>query len=312
MLIRPDPPVHLHAHSFQSESGGVGTAANTHKNLLRADRLQLSFRGFKMHSISLKGCNLAAKIENHTLGSVSGAEHSADFVIQGTKNLREHLDDGHFGPYGIEETGKLHPNDTSADNDHILRSLLQTKGFPACDNAVPGLCQTRDWRHKSGTSGTDQNFLRAILLPLSLETEIPVRTAGNLRAGLDNFHSEIAHRHTDCSGELLCDLVLAGHHLGKIQAGALGTDSIFLAAASMIIELRAVQQGLGRNTAFVEAHASKLTFFKQESFESLRSGSLSCHISAGTGANNCDIKCHNSRSLARQLQIKLSNSFFIG
>lgn len=94
----------------------TGAAADAHQDLVAFGRQRLPVLVDIDYLVAADFGHLAVEVELDTLLGIDVLQHGADFAVQSAENLRQHLDDGHFGAETVEEAGELHADHTSADD----------------------------------------------------------------------------------------------------------------------------------------------------------------------------------------------------
>ena len=138
---------HLHAEVLKAESADVGAAAHRDENLVPADPLGVTLRILIDNGVALDSGDLALEAEVHATLGVDLLKHGADLIVKRSENLRKHLDHSHFRSKSAVESGELHSDDTSTDDNELGRTLFQRKDLTVGDDNVSGLLQTRERRH---------------------------------------------------------------------------------------------------------------------------------------------------------------------
>lgn len=109
-------PVHLDAEVFQTESCRYGASTDAHQDLVAFGRQRLPVLVDIDYLVAADFGHLAVEVEPDAFLGIDVLQHGADFAVQSAENLRQHLDDGHFGAKTVEEAGELHADHTSADD----------------------------------------------------------------------------------------------------------------------------------------------------------------------------------------------------
>src|SRR4051812_22336791 len=108
----------------------------------------------------------------------------------------------------------------------------------------------------------------------------------HLRAADEVIDLVFAEQELDSFGHLAGDAARAIHHLGEIETDVLGRDAEYVAFLQGTKKLRALQQGLGRNTTPVEASAARALQLDAGDFFSELPGANRARIARRTAAND--------------------------
>lgn len=101
---------------FQTESCRYGASTDAHQDLVAFGRQRLPVLVDIDYLVAADFGHLAVEVEPDAFLGIDVLQHGADFAVQSAENLRQHLDDGHFGAKTVEEAGELHADHTSADD----------------------------------------------------------------------------------------------------------------------------------------------------------------------------------------------------
>ena len=86
--------------------------------------------------------------------------------------------------------------------------------------------------------------------------------------------------------QLLDDLVLALDDFVVAEAGIVGINAVMVAILGIVVNLGAVEQGLGGNASLVQANSTEALALEQHYVEAFGTGPLGSHIAARTSADN--------------------------
>ncbi len=129
------------AGRIQPQAVGVGLHADRHQHLVGGERLHF----LALEVLHRHGHAVVADL--HLLGARAGQQLDAllgerlvhfggDFGVLQRQNLVEHLDDRHFGAVGAVDIAELHADGAGADDDQLLRHVLEHDGVAILDDAL--------------------------------------------------------------------------------------------------------------------------------------------------------------------------------
>ena len=149
---------------------------------------------------------------------------------------------------------------------------------------VSGFGEPGEGRHEGFGTRAYQQALRKIFLPSGFEAYAFGAASsdhGMLRHGL---RSGVPYRGSDSGHQLPDHLFLALEEFGIVVAGFGDMHAVALSVLGEVVQLRAVEKGLGGDAAFVEAHSSERLLLEQHGRQAGGSGSFGGDVSRGTAS----------------------------
>ena len=141
-------------------------------------------------------------------------------------------------------------------------------------------------------AGGDEQPLAHIGFPRRLHGVALRGTAGDLAEGLLHLHVVGLQGRLDPGHQGTHHLVLALDHLAMVDGKAAGGDPVFFPMLHTVVELGAIQQGLGGHAALVQAHAPKGTALQAQYLHAAVAGPLRRQIARRAAAQHDQIIYH--------------------
>ena len=109
---------------------------------------------------------------------------------------------------------------------------------------------------------------------------------------MDDFDTALGDEELHALIELGDDLVFIGHHRGHIDGHLLAADeSVLLTMSDLMEDFGRVQEGLGRDTAYIQAGAAEDGVLFDEGYLEAELGGLNGgDITAGAGTDDNEIE----------------------
>jgi hypothetical protein len=218
----------------------------------------------------------------------------------------QHLDHGDLGSECVEEVGELHADRTGADDDHRLGKLGDRQGVVAREDggAVTGcegqLVGSRAGRDHDVVGGQLAGRLATGSLVVVVIGFRDLDRAGGTRgSSADDLRMTVVvvdlvllEQEPDAAVQAAGDRAAAADHLLKVDLDRVGVDHdapLLAVGDRLLVELRVVQQCLGRDAAPVEADASEVVPFDDGGLETELRGANRANVSAGSAADHDEV-----------------------
>ena len=252
------------AQILQSEAFHYRTAPDTHQKPFGNDRTGTvgSFiihldKGRSFGSILCNRYHFCTQHELDSPLSVLCTEHTRQLSVHtASQYLVQHLDDGYLHSQAVEERSELHTDDTAADDGKRSGQFLVIQCITM--SPVRHLVYAGNGRDKGFGTGAEQQVIAFVGFSAALHM-ILVRHCG---PSADNRHTMGSQLSFDSQYQLAHYLLLASNNLGQIERYFGHTDRILCSMAGSVIGLGRIQQGLGRDTPFIQAHSTETLLLK--------------------------------------------------
>ena len=177
--------------------------------------------------------------------------------VQRRHNAVAELDDGHLGAEAAPHRAHLEADDAGADDDHLLGHGGQRERAGRRDDAL--LVNGHAGNAHDLGAGGDQNVLAPDgLLRAVVAVDLDLVGRRKLAPALDIVDLVLLEQALDAARQLPHVLVLVGEHLAQVEADAGRVDAkLAHVVLGLVVEVRRVQQRLGRDAADVEAGAAE-------------------------------------------------------
>ena len=183
------------------------------------------------------------------------------------------------------ERGKFHADNAAADNDDgLIRCVRALQQLVGGHNA--GQLQSGNGRPDIHRAGGGQNALRGIPCHRAVRTgDIHLTGGGDLRRTLDNVHLCALQQRVDARAQLLADAALESEHFTDV-VGKTAVNAYAGAVHGIVIDLRGVEQRLGRDAAPVQAGAAHLPALHDGGMQPQLGGAQRGGVPTGACAND--------------------------
>ena len=224
------------------------------------------------------------------------AKDLADLGIGSAGDLGHHLNDGDLDANGSEIVSHFQADNTAADNHQILGKGLHIQDFTVGNHKATGqtFLQAGNGRnHSLGAAGNCQ-AASVVSSTVCLNGEATLYTACNLCIAGDNGDLVGAHGSANTGDQSLNDFIFSVNHLSVVVGSTGNGDTKGCAFGGMTVHLGRVQQGLGRNAAFIQTSTTQGSLLEQSDFQAALSSTLGAQITAGAAANNKQVEQFHS------------------
>ena len=219
---------------------------------------------------------------------VDAGHLAGDLFIFAGEDIVEEFHDGDFGSHAVVEVGEFHSDGTGAHHDDGSWLAGQGHGFAVADDFF----------------AVDGNMRQAAGAGAGGEDDVLGLVEGDLAVGAGDFdfavnsHGAIAHDGVDfifaeeeihAFAHAFGHAAAAGHHLAEIVGSPFHMEAVFFGMVEVVHHFGAFEQGLGGDTAPVEAHPAERLALDHGSFHTeLRSPDRG-NIAAGSASNDDNI-----------------------
>ena len=254
---------------LQTNIGGTGRPADGHQHLLRVLHHLFAIGGGEGHLYSVVGLfhfvDLGAGVGVDTPLAEDAGQFLAHVLIFVGDQARQVFNDGDLATEALEDGAELHPHRPGTDDYHRLGNLGQDKYFHVGQDAVGVRLHPR--QHAGVGAGSDHDILSLDSFLLAAGCfdrdgmDSVVCRAGKAAVALDGGDFVLAHEEVEALDMLGDDPVFAvedGLPVDGDRAHAF--HAVLSSMLQVVIEFGVKQQGLGGNTAPVQAGAAQLFF----------------------------------------------------
>ena len=178
-------------------------------------------------------------------------------VHAGASNLIEELDNGDLGAKPRPHRAHLKADDASTDNDERLGNLVQRQSASAGDNTL--LVDFQAGKGCCLATCRNQNIL-------ALDAGLATVVQGNLdlvliskgASTLDVLNTILLQEELDALGQSSDCGILRLHELLQVEGHVADLDTaVFCVVLDRVVDVRVVEEGLGRDATDVEAGATQ-------------------------------------------------------
>ena len=273
----------------------VGLAADRDEQLFELPGLLLSRRVFEGQIDAARSFLdlVHGRAGKHldALGLERSQQPGRDFFVFEGNHAGQHLEEGDIRSEATVHRGELDSHRASADDRERSGHLFEVQNFDVRQHAPRLYVQARQHAgFRAGRQDDVRGFQRAL----------PVRTchldlAGSLQRCVSGYGADLValEQLPDTGCMLAHDFGLALAHRLEINRDAIGQHADLLAVERRLVHLRKVQQGLGRDTADVQASASQVrVLFDHSNLEAILCSANSRYVATGPAADDQDIVIH--------------------
>ena len=283
--------VGLDADVLKADALNVGAAADGEQHLVGRDFDLLAVGRFGDDLALFDGQALVAQQEGDALLFQLLLEQRADFAVGRAGDVIEHLDHGDLRARGGVIGDHFQTDDAAADDDEVLRHLGQLEHLAVGDDeAADVLAHAGDGRNDRGGAGADNHLRALVVLAAGGHAEAAFHAALDDGVFLDDGHARALHLRAHAGDQRLDDLAAARDDGLLVELRALDGHAVFVGMERVLIELGGVEQRLGGNAAFVQAHAAQRVFLKQDDLEARMARALGGQIAGRAAADDDQIK----------------------
>ena len=159
---------------------------------------------------------------------------------------------------GTSESYHLQTNNTTTNDNHLLGDLLESKSAGASDDALLINLQAGE-RGGLGTGGNEDVLATHGLLTTLQQVDLDGVGVDEGASTLDVVDAVLLQQELNTLGQTIDGRVLGLHHLGQVQLHIADLDTALLGVVEdLVVEMRVVEEGLGRDTADVQASTAEL------------------------------------------------------
>ncbi|EKE16659.1 MAG: hypothetical protein ACD_10C00868G0001 [uncultured bacterium] len=203
------------------------------------------------------------------------------------EEIRHGFKDGDFGTNTTPDRTHFQTDDASTDNGQLLRhGFLIQRAFIIHDDF---LVDRQVWQVTGLGTGSDNDLLGEHLFSTNLDLPELAFLAHKRTVAGQESNLILFQQHFDAGGQLIDHAILARLHDRHVDRRLANFDALgFKAVPRLLEQVRGMQQGLRRNTANVQAGATKtrLTF------------RVSVGIGFGTSSRETELRSANRRNVA--------------
>ena len=178
-------------------------------------------------------------------------------VDTSTADRLEELDDLNLSTEAAPDASHLEANDTSANDNHLLRDLLELESAGGADDLSLVNLDTGEGSDL-GASGDDDVLGLDLGLAALVKGDLDGSGADKAALTLEVVDLVLLEEALDTLGEASYGVGLCLEHGLEVERDLADIDTTRLEVVlSLVVEVGVVEHGLGRNAADVEASASK-------------------------------------------------------
>jgi len=226
--------------------------------------------------------DLAARVDLATQAGEVLRIHGHQVGFDHGQNLREHLEHRDLAAQGGEHGGELHADDAAANHGQPLRDFLQLQDRVRVDGELGTL--QRDSRH--GRAGGDDDVLSLHALAVDVDRA----AAGELARAADHGHPARLEKPFHALDELVDDRRLPLLGGGPVEGDVVGDEPERGSAFGQRVQLRRLQQRLGRDAAADQAGPAKPILLDDRRLRAQLRGPDGGHVTARPTTYHRDIE----------------------
>ncbi len=289
--------VQLDAQRLQADAVGVGGDADGRDADLGLERLGLAadldvhlHAGAGLGDLGHLGpeLELDAALLERLLGGLG------DLLVLDRHDALDRLDDRHLGAQGAIEAGELDADGARADDDEGLGQLLRRQGVAIGPDLVAVSLQA-DLRQGAGAGAYGQHdrlgLDRARTAGLQRDHDLGRRSALlQLGRALDHLDLVLLHQEGDALVHRRRDAARALDDGVEVKRRAGRRQAVVLQMAQALELLARLQQGLGRDTAPVQADPAQVLALDDGDLLAQLAGADSRDVTAGARADDDEIE----------------------
>jgi hypothetical protein len=256
--------VHRDAHLLQPQPFGVRPAAGADQHDVELVLLGVPPLG-RLHgqldlAVVLKfgGGHLGLQLELHALLLQGPQEGLRDLGVGAGDDGVQKFYDVHFGAEAAPDGAHLEADDAPPDDRHFLGDLVDLEGPGAVDDFEAFVVNGDGGERRRLAPGGDEDVLGLDgLVPALAQRGADLVGAGDLPPPLHVVDAVLLEeRLLDPLGKPLNGLSLARLHLVHVDGDVVDDDAVLLERVlGLVVQVRAVEQGLGRDAPDVQAGA---------------------------------------------------------
>lgn len=274
----------LDSDSLEVEAAGDGSSADGNKNDIGIQLGLLAALGIldvehNLAVLLLGVDDLGAHAELDALLLKSLLEALGDLAVDtSTTNGLQELDNLDLGAKTAPDTAHLETDDTSTNDDHLLGDLLQLEGTGGADNLLLVDLDTGEGSDL-GTGGNDDVLGLNLGLAAVIESDLDSGGAAEATGTLEVVDLVLLEETLDTLCETGDGARLGLEHGLEVERDGADVDTAVLEVMlGLVVEVRVVQHGLGRDASDVEAGTS-------ESATLLNTGGLETELGSLDGSD---------------------------
>jgi len=240
--------VGLKTDLLETETGGVGTAADGNKADISVESLGLAALGslnLKLDALAtvVTADDLGVELELHALLAEGLLDVLGDLSVHtGATDLAEELDNGDLRAQAGPDGGHLETNDTTTNDDHLLGDLSKGNGAGRGDDLL--LVDVEAGEGSGLGAGCDKDVLAADggLATLG-EVDGDGVLIGEGAGALDVLDVVLLEQELDTLGQAVDGGLLCLHHLAQVELDAFNLDTAALGVVhDLVVEMRVVEE----------------------------------------------------------------------
>jgi hypothetical protein len=227
---------------------------------------------------------------------LEGAMHGLGGVlVLDREHVGQHLDESDLGAEGVEEVGELHADGAGADDGDGLGLDLEVERLAGGHHADAIILQARDAAHLAAGADEDALGLEEGALFVA-RGDLDHAGGGHMGVADDVVHLVLAEEELDALGHLLGDIARAQHDGGEVERDLLDDQADGIGLLDLLVELRALEQGLGGDAAPVQTGAARALHFDAGHFFAQLSGANRARVARRAAADDDEVVVRSSVS----------------
>lgn len=271
----------LNSGVLQTETLGVGATANGNEDNIGVQGLLLTTLG----GLDIEGDggtavvttgDLGAGLELDTLLTQDLLGLLGDLSVHtGTTDLAQKFDNGNFGTetrpdgslqqlaMGVSasltraKAYHLQTNDTTTNDNHLLRNLLELQSTSAGDYSLLVDVEAREGSRLRASGNEDVLSAEGLLTTL-VKVDLDGVGVNQGTGTLDVVDAVLLEEELDTLGEAIDGGVLGGHHLLKVELDITNLNTaLFCVVEDLVVEVGVVEERLRGDAADVQAGTTK-------------------------------------------------------
>ncbi len=221
-----------------------------------------------------------------------------EVALQGLRNVRifvgnnggHEFHDGHFGAHGVVDVGKLDADSARTYDHHRFGLLGQGHGLAVANNFLAVLGQVGQLARTSTCRQND--VLGRQNLGSFFRLHLDFFAGEHLTVAHDHVNFILFHEELNALAHAVGHIAAALDHFAKVVLGFLHRNTVVFRVLDVFKHLRALDQGLGGDTAPIQTDTAQIFFFDNRCFQTELTCANRSHISTGARAHYNHIVFH--------------------
>ncbi len=279
----------VEARLVEAGSLNIGGAAGSQQHQIGLDRLRGGCGGCGGCHGNLYRPGLIGSVGDLRYSVAQLVLHAGDLLTQRLRRGgREHRNDlvghfyhGHRGAHRGKIRGKLHSDVTAAYHHQSPRELGNFEDLPTGQYFGMTIRSGNRWLDRA-SSGGQEDVVTGEFLPVNRDPPGSAQRGG----GGAYLHAMLFHLRENPFLQRFDRLGLVRHRRGQIVLDSRGGNPKGLGVPGLVVELGAIEQRLGGDTALVKADAANLGLLHQQHPFSQSPRAFRGNVAGGSAADN--------------------------